>query len=366
MTLLAIESFDTFGDTNGDAGSSDVVAGMEAKYTGQYDYNSSEIRVYDGWGETGKGLSFGKDGYALQNYALIPTGVKTEVIVGFAYKLRQPPSAAENLVSFYDISDDSDQIHLRIFYNNTIQVRRGSGGIVYALGYAYDVLRPGRWYYIEVRAVIDNASGEVEIKVNGKQVLNLSGIDTQIGATSQLTHIKLWGAQGHGGDVIEQNQMFDDLYIVDTSGADNNTFLGPGKAEALYPDAEGDNIQWTPSTGTDNSANVDENPRNDDTDYNESGVTGNYDLLTAGNLATITGNVKGVQLNTDARVTNATPIDLINKIKSSTTEDEAVAQAVSDSSNYTTFYDVWEQDPATSTAWTVSGVNGIQIGYEVG
>lgn len=364
MTLVAIEGFDTFGTTNGDAGSADVVTGIEAKYTGSYG-QGADVRVYDGWG-SGKAFAFGRDGSADDNYALIPIGsAVTTVIVGFAYKPRAAPLAANYFLSLYDINEDKDHVTFMCLHGNTLRVKRGTFGTT-ALGYVHDCFRPHRWVYFEVKATINDSTGAVEVKINGVQKLNLTGIDTNDGATTpQVTHIKLQNGDGWGDSSLGC-YLHDDLYICTTAGSVNNDFLGPNKVESIYPDAEGDNIDFTPSTGTDNSALVDENPRNDDVDYNQSGTTGHYDLLTAVNLSTITGGIKGIQLNTDAKVTDASPLDLINKIKSSTTEDEASAQQVSDDAEYTTFYDIWEEDPATSTAWTVSGVNAVQIGYEVG
>lgn len=362
MTLVAIESFDTFGTTDGDAGSSAVVAGLDAKYTGSFQ-NGADMRVYDGWG-SGKALSSGRDSSASDNYTLIPVGTpKQEIICGFAFKPRKDPSPVEFFYGAFDTAAGLNHVTCQILYGNTLRVLR-SYVVANLLGNIYNAFRPNRWTYVEIRVKVSNTVGEVEVKLNGVQKLNVSGVDTKDGSgADQITHINLAGADG-SADTADYNYLWDDVYIVNKDGTSNNDFLGPHKVESIFPDAEGDNIDFTPSTGTDNSALIDENPRNDDTDYNESGTTGHYDLLTAGNLSTITGNIKGIQLNNDARVTDASPVDLINKVKS-TVEDEAAAQQVSDTS-YVTFFDIWEEDPNTSAAWTVSNVNALQIGYEVG
>jgi hypothetical protein len=364
MTLVAIEGFDTFGTTEGDAGSADVVAGLQAKYTGEFE-QGNDTRIYAGWG-SGKALSFGRDTTADNNYALIPVGTpKATIVTGFAFRPRGNPHVAQHFMSFYDVSEDKEHVACQCLLGNTLRVKLGTFGIV-LLGNVYDAFRPERWTYVEIKVTIDNTVGAVEVKINGIQRLNLTGIDTNNGATvPQITHVKLIGGEGNA-DSIDGSYMFDDVYVANTDGATNNDFLGPIKIESLFPDAEGDNVDFLPSAGTDNALNVDENPSDGDTTYNESGTFGHYDLLTASNLSTITGNIKGIQLNTDARVTDATPIDLINKVKTGVTEDEAAAQGVSDETNFTTFSDIWEEDPDTATDWTVSGVNGIQIGYEVG
>ena len=96
------------------------------------------------------------------------------------------------------------------------------------------------------------------------------------------------------------------MYVLDTTGTDNNTFLGSQIVEAVFPNSNAQS-NWSPSTGTNNAACVDENPSNDDTDYVYSTTVGNKDLYGVTSCTRINANIKGVQLNADARVTDTTP-----------------------------------------------------------
>lgn len=246
----------------------------------------------------------------------------------------------------------SDQLTFLRKSDGAIEVRRGGGGGAILGTSAPGVFPASAWTYIEVKVTVDDSAGAVDVQVNGTNVLSLTGLDNQQTGNNYITRYGL--ATG----------LYDDHYLADTSGpAPGNDFLGDVKVETLYPNAAGDSADFTPSAGS-NYQNVDEPQTNDgDTTYNESSTTGDIDLFNLDSLVTTSGTVFAVQQHMAARKTDGVVREVRHKLKSgSTTVDGAT---VGLGTSYQQFHgDIEELDPDTAAAWTISGVNALQIGYE--
>lgn len=214
----------------------------------------------------------------------------------------------------------------------------------------------GSWGYLELKVSIDNSSGSYDFKVNQVSFASASGIDTQNGTDAFARGVRFTPSGGGGVGYI------DDIYICDNTGSDNNDFLGNMRVEGLYPTAEGDQNDFTASSGLDNSLLVDENPPNDDTDYVESAVSGAMDLYNFQNPGLTT--IKGVMMNTRVKETDATTYSLISVCKSSSFQSDGPASVIG-SASYLNKYRVVETDPATSALWTNSGLSAAQFGVKV-
>lgn len=340
MALLWIEGFESFGTSNGVAPS-----GLDAKYplTNQTAFMDVEAgRV------AGKSLEMEGGSAYIQTPDL---GSQTTIVMGFGFKYAAVGTA--KFLSFYEPAS-VEGLNFRITAAGEIQAYRlstllgtSSAGAVTA----------GVWRFIEIKATINDTTGSVEVKVAGSTILNLTSQDTKQGSTAEWAGFRLVSGGGTGQFV------FDDWYILDTSGAQNNDFIGNHRVDLVQPDSAGDSAQYTPSAGS-NYQNVDENPKDDDTTYNENATTGNKDLFNYGAMPSI-GTISGLQVNTVCRETDASTFSLKTLIKTGTTESADTAQTIG-TTTYVNLYRVSELDPDTSSAWTESGVNGAQFGYETG
>jgi hypothetical protein len=109
----------------------------------------------------------------------------------------------------------------------------------------------GAWHYIEVNVTV--RTGTYELRRNG--VLDISDASEDMADTgSDGWDIFAWRFSSSLSSFLR----IDDIYVCDGTGAKNNDFLGPSIVEGILPNAEGTTIQWTPATGTDNSAMVDD------------------------------------------------------------------------------------------------------------
>jgi hypothetical protein len=345
MALIWVEGFEGFGTTNGVA-----PAGYDGKYAAVNRVNLTDIQA---------GRIAGKSWYA--NTSSTPywrtddLGAATTVITGFGFKL-EILNGSRTIFRCYEPSTTAG-----------FEVRTTAGGELAAyragtlLGTSTGAgIKPGPWYYIEIKSAISNTAGTAIIKVNEVQVLNLSSQDTQVGATAEYRQYQLMGSA-----VFPHNFSFDDWYICDDSGSQNNDFLGSIRVDGILPDGDSGTINWTPSTGTVNSALVDENPHNTDTDYVESSTSTDQDLYDYAAVPTTLDTIHGLQINTIVRETDASDFTLKTLIYSGTTSSADSAQAIAGTS-YETLYRISELDPDTTSAWTSSGINSAQFGIEVG
>jgi hypothetical protein len=362
MSICCIEGFEGYGTTDGNAGSTAVRAIVEGKWTGKFS-ESAGPRVYDGWG-SGKGFAPARTGP--YNFLIMPLQTTDdEVIVGFAFKPPTNPGGNYQLLNFSDAREGYADGRGHV----TIYCRLGRTLVVYRdnnvwLGDTRHCLRPNRWNYIEVRVKVHDTTGEVEIKVDGQQGLSLTSQDTRNGGNlSEISEVWFY-SQLCNDDTYEGAYVYDDIYIVNTGSGTHTTFLGPTKIEGLFPSSEGDNIDFSPSTGTDNSATIDENPGSA-ADYNSSSTSTDYDLLELDDLSILSTNIRCVQVNVDFHVTDPSPYGLKPTIKSGTTEDDGDEQTTSDDASVITKWHLWDEDPDTAAAWTAANIEALQAGYEL-
>lgn len=209
------------------------------------------------------------------------------------------------------------------------------------------------WYYIEVETVISDTVGRVTVYVNGSSVLNLTSQDTKNGTATTVDNIIFQG----GTESEYGTYWYDDFYLTDTG-----TKLGESRVETLYPNADTAVKQWTPLTGSDNYAMVDEAQCDGDATYvyASSAATDNYDF---GNLSDNPSAVRAVQAVTFAKKTDTATRNIYLQTVSGATTSDGTAQALL--STYTRFNRIMETDPNTSAAWVYTAVNAVKGGPKI-
>lgn len=281
-------------------------------------------------------------------------GNTQDYIIGFGFKPGDTLVAGRILEIL-----DASTVQCAIYINASGQVEFRRGTTLIATS-ADVVFAADTWCYLELKVTIGNAGvGSYDVHVNGTSVLADADEDTQASSNAYAQTVKFWGNAGGGAS---RGLSFDDLYIADSAAGNVTDFLGSHRAITLYPNGEGDLIEWTPSTGSDNSALVDETPHNSDTDYVESSTTGQQDLYTFENATLV--QIAGVQVNAVCRQTDATPFSIKLVAKSGSTTDEGSGIAIG-STSYITRSRVLEEDPDTSSPWDDAGIDAAQFGIEI-
>lgn len=259
-------------------------------------------------------------------------------------------------VLLYEFLDQStQQVGIRFDDVGHLVAQRGDGTVLGTSSWYGSI---NVWYYVEAKVYVDNSAGSVEVKVNGTTVLTVTGADTQQSANNYCTAFGLSYWTGLGTPDL----YMDDVYVCDSLGATNNDFLGDVRVETLMPSGAGNSAAWTPSTGS-NYACVDETTANGDTDYVSSSTVDQTDTYAMGNLVTTSGTIKAVQYVLEARKANAGSRSVAAVARIGSTDYAGTGQQVLDLYRFLT--EVKETSPATSSAWGIAEVNGMEYGQKV-
>lgn len=264
---------------------------------------------------------------------------------------------------FFQVWDGSatnssvQQTALGLLSNGSLRIRKGDGTVLGTS--ASNVIVPNVWYYIEWKCKITTSTGSNEcvVRVNGVEVLNLTGVNTNRTASGVWSQAR-WNSNGGSA-----NALYDDVYLCNSTGTVNNDFLGDVRVIALYPNGNGDFSDYTnsASNSTNNYSYVNEASAPDsDSSYVRSVTYGNQDLYTFTTLSA--SSVCGIQPCYYMRKDNSgfKNVQIIEKVSGTVYTNSTIA--LSDTYKYYT--QIIELNPATTAAWTVSDINATQFGIK--
>lgn len=345
MTLLFSDGFDHYNTSADHQRKWDANSAAGSFLTGRFGGNAMGV---------GEGFGSGS------MYKTLPANAST-IVCGCAMKI-----SGTNLHAL-DIYDGTT-VQVRIDVSSAFSIYRGDASVTLATGVGGPLSNNNTtWYYVEFKVVIHASAGAVTIKVNGTQVYNATSLNTQATANAYGTRVRV-GGTGIGGN----GAAVDDLYLCDgvdataTQGVPLNDFLAAApdglRISYLGPTGAGTTTQFTPSAGS-NYQCVDDVPSNDDTDYVSSGTVGNTDTYAMADLPSSSGTVRAVQTVIKWRKDDAGTRSGAAVVRSGGTNYVGATVAAADT--YGIAMEVRGADPATSAAWTPSGVNAMEIGQRV-
>lgn len=243
-------------------------------------------------------------------------------------------------------------IHVTLRFNGTtrrIDVITNPGGTI---GFFY--MSPTRWHWLEIKVTISDTVGEITIQVDEVQVFTATGLDNRNDA---------------GGVFVNQIDLRNDngtdtLYDVDDMIVHTEAdFIGDIRIENLRPDGDGSQSSFTPLGGGTNSVEVDETPGpDDDTSHVESSTVGHQDLYTMDNMVGTGTTIFAVQAKAYARKDDAGARSIILLARENATTGSGATQTLI--TTYEWFNEIFELNPDTTAAWTLSEVNAMEIGQE--
>lgn len=273
--------------------------------------------------------------------------------VAFGFNLNNQPA---NLITFRDGA--TEHVSLRANLDGSLTVYRG-GPTGTLLGTSSVIFNKSIWNHIEFAVTISDTVGTVDVWLNNVSVLSLTSQDTRNGGNAQVTGIAIgtsvfpstFGATGR------TDNYWDDIVMSD----DASTRIGTAVVQTLYPTGAGATTQWTPSTGN-NWAAVDEAAANSDTDYVSTSTANNIDTYAMGNLSNTSGTILALAVNLVARDDAGGSNSIAAVVRSGGTD---YAQAsVATTAGYLNYQTVISTDPATSSAWTGTNVNAVELGVK--
>jgi hypothetical protein len=298
-----------------------------------------------------------------------PGGAQTTGLKGFAYRFSALPTAGAVIAVFGDggTSATTNQVGLVLNLDGTLSVVRNAsnsltlgaapGGSVVILATSTNTLLINTWYYIEWKVVFNNSTGTAHVEVNGSATgwISATGLDTVFTANSSFT--------AFGIGAFEATAYVDDLYLADGAAGTVTDFLGDQKVQTEFAESDGTDSDFTPLSGTDHFAMVDETAQDGDTTYNYADTPGQRDTFNFGALG-VTGTVNGVQLDVVAKKSDAgvtRELELSTRV--SATDYNGATQTLGTS--YERKREIWEENPNTTNPWTVAEIDGAEFGHEL-
>ena len=227
------------------------------------------------------------------------------------------------------------------------------------------VLADDTWYEIRVEYKGANApNGYVKVWVNKTLDIDASSIDTQSSVGAQGVFV-LAGSQ------TSYDFYYDDVFINDDQGSDNNSHIDDGTKLAYFPpiiDGIASDFVPDPSTA-DHYENVDEIPYNLSPGLGDSldgRSVSDVELLAAGNVSSIvpaSASIKNINILTATWVETGSAIRAFIRVNN--VNYFRSINLTNNGANVGVHSNRWITDPDRLVAWTVEVVNGIEIGTNI-
>jgi len=235
-----------------------------------------------------------------------------------------------------------------------IRLKRGATQIDITSGLG---LNAGQWYYIEINARIDNTTGDYDIHVDGVQVMTDTVVDTQNGGSAVVDNVELSGS-------TTVDTRFDDIYFLDDQGSDNVGLLGDCRVETVFPDALGNENDFTASPAVGQHLNVDDGLTPDnDTTYNWSATVTDRELYGFAALTGAIDTVFAVAAKMICRKEDAGFREVRVIGRNNVTEVESPSKTLG--VDYSVKEHIFENDPNGGGNWTEAAVNTAQFGLDL-
>lgn len=307
----------------------------------------------DGRFADSKSIYLGSSGASTAFGAFMPTP-SMGVAAGCSIKqssLNAPTaSASYNFDGLSFANDiDSDAVCVAVLVNGSIQAYRGTTPGSNILGTSVaGLISPDTWYHLGVELTRSTTTGTLNVYVDGVQVLALTGLNTYATPVAIVNICKAF---------LTGTKYYDDFYMCDAA-----SWLGECRSTPLVLTGDTAQKDFTPSTGADNYACVDELPPNK-TDYVSSATAGAKDRYTVTDMSYTPTAILGLKVSSVVMKDDITTRTVRNTLKSGATNANGATKPLS--SSYRFIEDIFAADPNTSAAWTKSGVDAVEVGIEV-
>lgn len=278
----------------------------------------------------------------------VPGNSGATITIGFAFRISAALSFNHN---FAHVNEGAAELlSLNVMTTGAVRVQRGSTVLATSVTTPVTI---ATWHYIELTALIAAASGTFDVRVDGVSVVSGTGLNTRNGGSTGIWNGVLLGA----GTVQGVNFDFDDLYV-----ANDATFRGDHRVIAIVASAgNGTHTAWTPSTGSDHGALVDEAAPNT-SDYVSSGTVAQIDTFNFAAIG-VAGTIAAMQVSHYAKADVAGARSLGNVSRIGGVDYASAGVELAADWEYRTFLSL--VSPATSVAWTVAEIDAAEFGPKV-
>lgn len=284
---------------------------------------------------------------------------------GCAFLTDVAPGAATRLLySATWLPNESNNRTVQIYLQPdlTLDVRAEST----VVGTTTTALTLNTFYYIELihtrhvtgsATAADNNNPTFTLRINGEVVLQNVGVEDPAAALGHEFY--LYGPEGNAA--VGSGHVYDDLYMIDGSGDDNNALLGQVAIETHYPNAAGTYAEFTPSDAMQaNHALVDEPGDPVTTDYITTDQKNARDLYGFSNLVQNQGEVLGVQVSAHGQKTSGDPMHVKMGMRHNGNEDRTYHGDLAQN-EWNGFSRIFERTP-DGEIWTPARFDAAEFG----
>lgn len=313
-------------------------------------------------GGTGKAVrlyaSIGVDGYLT-----VPMDNLSEFYTGVAYyceEINQNLNDAE----WWQFRDNTTiHLSLTLTADGQLQVYRGPVYSNLLATSGAKRLRQDIWYYIECHfQIADSTTVECQVRVNEEVWITIPlGTDTRNGANAYCTNMQFNANGSQTGFYI------DDLYLCDTTGPYNTSFLGDMRVVPAFPNGNGDYSDFIGKDGdsTDNYLQVDETTPDLDTSYVQSSTLNQKDNYNFDDLVVTPIEIFGAVVYVLATKTDSGSRIGRHLYTSAAGTDVEGSDFYASQGAWQYFTQVWERHPVNKFEWTETTINAFKAGYKV-
>lgn len=211
------------------------------------------------------------------------------------------------------------------------------------------------WHHIQIKVVINNTTGTVEIRKDGNTSNDWASgnINTRNGTVTAQCNSCLIGS----GDFA---QALDDIYIFNDQGAAPNTWQGDVRAVQQMPSSDSSQV-WSRSTGSTNYNLVNELTSNQDTNYVLSNTVNAADAYNLAALSVTPSTIICIQERMCFRMDDTGPHTVkAQMISGGTTTNSATVVVATTYANQ--LMATYVTDPNTGLAWGGTAANAAKVG----
>lgn len=355
MALLHFDGFTAYG-TRGD---------LDSVYTREDQIQNLNVLPAGGPSEAGSILLGGVDTFNESGFFFDLVSSHDHIYLGFWFNYTDFDTTNDilDMIVKWTLNTTTVRASLHLGSDGHLELRRSETGTTHldtsdALTTAdgeLHFLSRNTEYKIEIWINFVNTVGSFELRVND-EIWGKKTASADFDGTCDQIHFKT-NDRGSGA-----TWELGDMYVFDETGSFNNGFLGSNYLiETLRPTAEAAGIAFTPATGTDNSAMVDDAPKHDH-DATENHSTGNaeVDRFTTGNTLAKQA-VNAVKVINVARHEGASQ-NFRAKIFEGATGADGSDVALAET--FEVHMEDFETNPDTSAQWTVTEIEASEFGYE--
>ena len=276
-----------------------------------------------------------------------------KLIFGVAYGLYLESLPANNNQYGMEIRDNTNTNIVRMAYQSDGALGFAKGGTFTAVGNSDPILTAGAWNHVEIKVIIDNVVGEIEARVNGSSVFNMTNLDIGVTLATQIA----WG--GLIGFATPLRHFIDDLVPWDDQGEINNDFLGQQRVNLLLPSSDTAEADWVKVGAVNGYDCIDNIPPDADTTYLSAPNVSDKSEFGLGTLPPETETIAAAYIAGMAKLEDAglgsMQFGLVSGSDVSLGPDTALSGA------YTYYGSVHELDPSLGSAWTKSGLEAAKL-----